>query len=49
MDVRKNNGRDMAREGLGWMKISLIILMFPALFFLCVFFPIWVGWATRFP
>lgn len=41
--------RNPALEGRGWLQIAMIILLFPALFFLCVFFPIWMGWATRFP
>jgi hypothetical protein len=41
--------RHMAKEGWGWIQITVIMLTFPALFFLCVFFPIWMGWAARFP
>ncbi len=37
--------RDMNKEAIGWL--SMIVIMFPALFYLCVFFPIWVGWTPR--
>ena len=35
--------RDMGKEAAGWVSIALIMLAFPVLFFLCVFFPIWIG------
>ena len=41
--------RDEKKELIGWMSIALIMLLFPLLFFLCVYFPIWVGWTPRFP
>jgi hypothetical protein len=41
--------RDFKKERNGWLQIAFIILAFPALFFLCVYFPIWVGWTSRFP
>jgi hypothetical protein len=39
--------RDIQKEGLGWISMIVIMFMFPALFYLCVFFPIWVGWTPR--
>ena len=39
--------RDMHREAQGWISIAVIMLVFPALFFLCVFVPIWLGITTR--
>ncbi|MBP6217903.1 MAG: hypothetical protein KA436_04900 [Oligoflexales bacterium] len=41
--------RDPRKEMIGWLQLAAIILIFPALFFFCVFFPIWVGWTPRFP
>ena len=41
--------RDPRRESIGWLQMILIMLMFPVLFFLCVFFPIWIGLTPRFP
>ena len=41
--------RDMRKEAIGWIQLAGLILFFPALFFFCVFFPIWMGWTTRFP
>jgi hypothetical protein len=39
--------RDLDKEGKGWLAMILIMFMFPALFYLCVFFPIWVGMTPR--
>jgi len=39
--------RDMQKEGKGWLTMALMLLLYPALFYLCVFFPIWVGWTPR--
>ena len=52
MSARSNHGkpvRDMHKEHLGWLTIAGIILLFPILFFLCVYFPIWIGWTPRSP
>jgi len=38
---------DLKLEAGGWMTMIAILFLFPALFFLCVFFPIWVGWTPR--
>lgn len=38
---------DPSRELKGWLSLAACMLIFPALFYLCVFFPIWVGWTTR--
>lgn len=46
MSVSKTE-RDMEKEGKGWWSIVLIMFLFPALFFLCVFLPIWLGVAPR--
>jgi hypothetical protein len=39
--------RDQGREVKGWTSMIFVMLLFPALFFLCVFFPIWVGMTPR--
>lgn len=41
--------RDLKKENVGWLILALLILLFPLLFFLCVYFPIWVGLTPRFP
>ncbi len=38
---------DVKLEASGWLSMIAIMFLFPALFFLCVFFPIWVGWTPR--
>lgn len=45
----KKPTRDMQKESIGWLQLAVMILLFPALFFLCVYFPIWVGLTPRFP
>ncbi|MDE3269217.1 MAG: hypothetical protein OYH77_02920 [Pseudomonadota bacterium] len=35
------------REGLGWLSMVLLMILFPLLFFLCVFIPIWWGTASN--
>jgi len=35
------------KEAKGWLTMALMLLLYPALFYLCVFFPIWVGWTPR--
>ena len=45
----KNSSHDLDREPVGWLTLAGIILLFPALFFLCVFFPMWIGLTPRFP
>tara|TARA_B100000524_G_C23500775_1_gene316900 strand:+ start:82 stop:225 length:144 start_codon:yes stop_codon:yes gene_type:complete len=47
--MKKLEEKDLRREGIGWIQILIIMLAFPALFFFCVFFPIWVGLTPRFP
>lgn len=44
--MARENGRDMKKEAEGWLSLALIMFLFPVLFFLCVFFPIWLGVAT---
>lgn len=39
------SGRDLRKEGIGWASMAVIMVVFPILFFACVFFPIWMGWA----
>lgn len=48
MQVSENKAvsRDLEKEGAGWLSLILIMFLFPALFFLCVFFPIWLGIAS---
>jgi len=38
---------DKSKEAAGWLSLALIMLLFPALFFFCVFFPIWIGITPR--
>ena len=38
---------DRSKEAMGWLSLIAVMLLFPALFFLCVFFPIWVGWTPQ--
>ncbi len=35
-----------ALEASGWLQLLFIMVLFPVLFFLCVFFPIWIDVAT---
>jgi hypothetical protein len=39
--------RDIQKEATGWIGLAVVMIAFPALFFLCVFFPIWVGLTPR--
>jgi hypothetical protein len=39
--------RDMTKEALGWISLAICMVLFPALFFLCVYFPIWTGLTPR--
>lgn len=41
------SAQDVKLEAGGWLSMIAILFLFPALFFLCVFFPIWVGWTPR--
>ena len=38
--------RDLGQEAVGWLSLIAILFLFPTLFFLCVFFPIWLGIAS---
>ncbi len=33
-------------EARGWFTLLVVMFLFPILFFLCVFFPIWIDVAT---
>lgn len=33
-------------EAKGWLTLLFFMFLFPILFFLCVYFPIWIGVAT---
>jgi len=35
--------RDIRQEAIGWLQIVGCMLLFPVLFFLCVWFPMWIG------
>jgi hypothetical protein len=35
------------REAIGWTTITVFIFLFPILFFLCAFLPMWLDWAAR--
>jgi hypothetical protein len=39
--------RDMNKEAIGWLSMIGVMFLFPILFYLCVFFPIWVGLTPR--
>ena len=39
--------RSPSKEINGWISLVFMMLLFPALFFLCVYFPIWVGLTPR--
>jgi nitrogen fixation protein FixH len=39
--------RDEKKEFFGWIYLTLIMLLFPVLFFICVFLPMMVGWVER--
>lgn len=39
--------RDLGKEAIGWLSMVFLMFLFPTLFFLCVYFPIWVGWTSR--
>jgi len=41
--IEKNRQQSL-KEALGWLSFVLIMLLFPALFFTCVFIPKWFGW-----
>jgi hypothetical protein len=47
MDMEPATGKAATKEAMGWMSLVIIMFAFPALFFLCVFFPIWMGWTPR--
>jgi len=46
MADHKAVNRDLSKEATGWLSLIFIMFLFPALFFFCVFFPIWMGWAS---
>jgi hypothetical protein len=39
-----NAKRDLEKEGKGYLMLMLIVILFPITFFLCAFFPMWMGW-----
>jgi len=41
------SAEDQRREAVGWLSMIAVMFLFPALFFLCVFFPIWIGLTPR--
>jgi hypothetical protein len=41
-DLEKNK----TLEAVGWLQLLAIMILFPILFFLCAYFPIWIGVAT---
>ena len=40
---------ELRAQGRGWGAMIFFLFFFPAFFFLCVYFPIWMGWIHRFP
>lgn len=41
--------RSFRKENLGWLQVVSFVIIYPVLFFFCVFFPIWMGWTQPFP
>jgi hypothetical protein len=41
-DLEKNK----RLEAAGWLQLLAIMILFPILFFVCAFFPIWIDVAT---
>ncbi len=39
--------RDLSKEAVGWISLLVVMVLFPVMFYLCVFFPIWVGLTPR--
>lgn len=39
--------RDATKEAVGWLSLAFVMVLFPTLFFLCVYFPIWAGFTPR--
>jgi hypothetical protein len=39
--------RDVSKEARGWFTLMFMMVLFPVLFFLCVFSPIWLGFTSR--
>ncbi len=44
MSSQEQNNK--ALEAAGWLQLLAIMILFPILFFLCAFFPIWIDVAT---
>ncbi|MGE0173900.1 MAG: hypothetical protein AB7T49_13980 [Oligoflexales bacterium] len=44
MDKPQKSNEEL--ESAGWLQLALIMFLFPVLFFLCVYFPIWIGVAS---
>ena len=40
---------EMKEQEKGWWSLILFLFLFPVTFFICVFFPIWMGWTPAFP
>lgn len=36
------------KEMTGWLTLIFFMLLFPVLFFACVYFPMWIGVAGRY-
>ena len=48
-DMQRDNAkRDLEKEGKGYLTLMLIVLLFPIGFFLCAYFPIWMGWTKSY-
>ena len=48
-DLPVLSSEELKRQKIGWMSMIFFLLLFPILFFGCVFFPMWVGWIIPFP
>lgn len=49
MKLNQVSPQEQKKEAIGWMTLVLCMCLFPVLFFLCVFFPIFVGLTPRWP
>jgi hypothetical protein len=47
MQATQQDKEAARREAIGWTTITVFIFLFPILFFLCAFLPMWLDWASR--
>ena len=44
---KETQQQNLQKEAKGWLSMAFMLVLYPTLFYLCVFFPIWVGWTRR--